>query len=404
LPYANYAALAAAEVEGVDYSRTTTTVPGATWAAIAIHGGGIEAGSGEMAQQVAAGLMTCYVFAGLQPSNNFDLHITSTDFDEPNAVAIVAASTRTLSFHGFIGDPAIAETQVGGLDTALRDRVIAALQGAGFSAVIASSEIAGTDPTNICNENASSAGLQLEMSAALRASFFPGGDTSRAMRESGARTETFYRYARAVRAAYTGRGMVALTSVNVSRYCTQDVGMVGPDLTASVSTDALALGGSHFVALVARYLDTNNMYLARLEFSTTQQVILSLRKRVTGTETLLVSVTAPLTHAANRRFSIRFKVSGSTLRGKVWETSRAEPDGWDIETTDTALPAAGAIGMRSILSTANTNPLPVRVAWDDFADLTGSQLFSVERSINGVVKAHPIGADARLADPTYIAL
>lgn len=44
--YATYAALAAAEVEGVGYSRTAVAPAGATWSSIAIHGGGIETGSG----------------------------------------------------------------------------------------------------------------------------------------------------------------------------------------------------------------------------------------------------------------------------------------------------------------------------------------------------------------------
>lgn len=58
--YTSYAALSAAEVEGVDYARTTVPVTGATWTCIAIHGGGIEAGSGEAARAVASGLMDHY--------------------------------------------------------------------------------------------------------------------------------------------------------------------------------------------------------------------------------------------------------------------------------------------------------------------------------------------------------
>jgi phage replication-related protein YjqB (UPF0714/DUF867 family) len=198
--YASYAALAAAETEGVDYARIAVTPAGATLASIAIHGGGIEAGSGEMARYIADGgkRFAYYEFAGIKPSNNVDLHLTSTVFDEPIGVALVAASTRTLSMHGYTGTTGVAETSVGGLDGPLKDWVIRSLRAAGFGVITAPSEIAGTDPANICSRNAAGGGVQLEMSRTLRESFFPGSTTSRAVRDSGQRTATFYAYADAL--------------------------------------------------------------------------------------------------------------------------------------------------------------------------------------------------------------
>ncbi|MFJ2701893.1 poly-gamma-glutamate hydrolase family protein [Streptomyces sp. NPDC087428] len=403
--YANYGALAAAEVEGVAYSRTAVAPAGATWSSIAIHGGGIETGSGEMAREVAqAGArMAYYEFQGLKTSGNGDLHITSTNFDEPLAVALVTATRRCLSFHGFVGTDGVPETALGGLDTALVASLTATLTAAGFRVITTPSEIGGTDPANICNRTSSGAGVQLEMSRALRDSFFPGANT-RAIRDSGARTEAFYRYAAAVRAAYLGRGLVSLGSINSSRYCLLPAPAADVDFTASVSTDALAGGGGHFPSLVARYADGSNMYLARLEFSTTQAVILTLRKRVGGTETFLVQNTTGLTHAAGRRFRIRFQTAGSTLRGKAWQDDSPEPDAWQLETTDTDLTAAGSLGMRSILSSANTNTLPVVASWGDFTTLGNVQTFAVTRSVNGIVKPHAAPAPLSLAHPMRAAL
>ncbi|MBO0917543.1 poly-gamma-glutamate hydrolase family protein [Streptomyces laculatispora] len=403
--YANYAALAAVEVEGVAYSRTAVTPAGATWAAIAIHGGGIEGGSGEMARQVSrtGTTMAYYEFAGLKASGNVDLHITSTVFDEPMGRALVASVRRCLSFHGYVGTDGVPETAIGGLDAELVARVTAALTRAGFAVTTAPSEIAGTDPLNICNRTSSGAGVQLEMSRALRDSFFPGANT-RAIRDSGARTEAFYRYASAVRAAYLGRGLMGLGSVNVSRWATLPAPSADIDVTASVATDQLATGGSHFPALAARVADVNNCYMARLEFSTTQTVILTLRKRVAGTETLLVQYTTGLTHAVGRRFRVRIQLVGTTLRANVWQDGTAEPPGWQLETTDTSLTAAGSVGMRGILSTTNTNALPVMTSWGDFTTLGTSQTFTVTRSVNGIVKPQSAGADVRLATPTIAAL
>lgn len=398
--YASYTALAAAQTEGVDYERRTVPVTGATWDAIAIHGGGIEPGSGEMARYVATGRMNHYEFAGIKAVNNSDLHVTSTNFDEPIATAQVLASKRTLSFHGFTGD-GTPVTALGGLDTATVTRVQAALTAAGFTVTTAPQEINGNDPANIANKNSISAGVQIEMSNALRASFFPNGDLSRTVRDSGSRTPTFYRYAAAVVAAYDGRGMMALGSVNVSRWAFMPAPAADVNLTASFATDALAAGGSQFVALVARATDTNNAYLARLEFTTAQTINLTVRKRVAGTETLLGStIGTGLTHAAGSRFMLRFQVAGSTVRARTWPVGSIEQATWDTEVTDTDLTAAGQIGVRGILSTTNTNTLPVTSSVDSFNTVSSQQIFSnVTRSVNGIVKAQTAGTPLVLTRP-----
>ncbi|CAM5486959.1 hypothetical protein SALBM135S_05249 [Streptomyces alboniger] len=203
--YGSWAELAAAEVEGVDYRIRRACPAGADWAAIAIHGGGIEAGSGEMAREVAGTSMRYYELDGMKTSGNDDLHITSTKYDEPCALALVTTARRCLSFHGYLGADHGPMTAVGGLDAALAAQVTHALRAAGFAASAAGDDLAGTSPANICNK-AVGGGVQLEMSRALRRSFFPGGDLSRPVRESGARTEAFRRYAAALRAACTARG------------------------------------------------------------------------------------------------------------------------------------------------------------------------------------------------------
>ncbi|GAA2327572.1 poly-gamma-glutamate hydrolase family protein [Dactylosporangium salmoneum] len=398
-PYSSYAALAAEQTVAVDYTITSSTPTGATWASISIHGGAIERGSGEMAQEVASRIGAAYYqFAGIKSSGNSDLHITSTLFDEPTGRALVAASRRTLSFHGFAGTVGVKETALGGLDEDLKARVAARLTAAGFDVGAAPSEISGSNPANICNLNQRSAGVQLEMSNALRASFVPGNSTGTALWTPGARTDDFYRYAAAVAAAYDGQGMVAQSSVNVSRYCLLTAPAADVHLVATVATDALATGGSHFVALVARYAGTGDMYLARLDFSATQTVTLTLRKRVGGTETLLATAPANgLTHAAGRRFGIGFEVAGSTLRARTWLAAGVDPGVWQVQATDSDLTAAGSIGMRSILSTSNTNTLPVVASWDGFRTVGRQTLLVGARGVNGVFKAHSAGSPVHVA-------
>lgn len=408
--YVNYADLAANEVEGVDYTRTAVSPAGATWSAIAIHGGGIEGGSGEMAREVAqantTGLMKYYEFAGIKSSGNSVLHITSTNFDEPMAVALQASAERTLSFHGFEGTDFREETALGGLDTVLIDKCRRALTAAGFSVVDAPLEIGGTNPSNIANENLSGMAVQLEMSNAQRRAFFPGYTISKAVRESGQRTEAFYRYAAAIRSVFRGEGVMSLGTINVSRFASVNYAtFTTHDVQVQVSTNKLATGGSHFAAILTRMQDTNNFYSARLEFTTSQGVVLSIRKRVTSTETQLVTKTmSNLTHAVDRKFSFRIRVSGSTLTAKAWLTGDPEPSEWDLTTTDPDFAGTGSVGLRGILSSANTNTLPVKMSWDNFRLNTATQFMFVDRSINGVVKSQTADTPISLAYPRSVAL
>jgi phage replication-related protein YjqB (UPF0714/DUF867 family) len=403
--YANFAALAAAESSSA-YAIRTVPVTGATWSSIAIHGGGIEPGSGEMAREVGARIgANHYEFAALLSSGNSRLHITSTNFDEPTALGIVTAARRCLSFHGAAGTTGVAQTFMGGIDTATGARVAAALTAAGFAVTTASEELNASDPANITNRTTLAAGVQLEMSNALRSSFFPGADLSRANRDSGARTSTFYTYAAAVASAYDGRGMMRLGSVNVSRWAT----LMGPpstdvDVTVTVATDKAPAGGSHYMHLAGRAADTDNCYLTRIEFTTAATINITVRKRVGGTETLLGSTVATgLTWTAGTAYAVRLQILGSTVQAKVWPAASAEPAAWATSVTDTSITAAGRIGVRGLLSPGSTTPLPVTASWDGLSSVL-PQGVTVVRSVNGIVKAHTAAADVRLAQPAIISL
>ncbi|QMU72133.1 poly-gamma-glutamate hydrolase family protein [Streptacidiphilus sp. P02-A3a] len=195
--YTNWAALAAAKVENVDYRREVRRTSSRV-SHIAIHGGAIEAGTSELASAVASATGGTYAaLVGIQSANNTQLHITSTRFDEPLTVDVQRYAARTVSYHGLSGTDLV--THLGGGDADLKARIGQALTAAGFAVDWQTSEdVNGNDPLNITNRNASGMGVQLEMTAALRASFFPNGDTSRKMRESGQRTPAFAAYVDAV--------------------------------------------------------------------------------------------------------------------------------------------------------------------------------------------------------------
>ncbi|QKY78564.1 minor tail protein [Streptomyces phage Dryad] len=196
-------------------------------------------------------------------------------------------------------------------------------------------------------------------------------------------------------------GTVTVTSANVSRYSVIPANYADQDIRVNVSSSALATGASQYAGPVARYIDANNTYYARIAFQTNQSVSLTIQKRVGGTQTDIVTVTLPWTHAINTVFAVRLLVQGSSLKARAWPVATvSEPRRWHAETTDTALTAAGSVGVRTITGSGNTNTNPV-FTYDNF-ETVRNQKFSVTRSENNVVKSHVTGEDARLAVPSYV--
>ncbi|MER7937935.1 MULTISPECIES: poly-gamma-glutamate hydrolase family protein [unclassified Streptomyces] len=194
--YSSYAQLAGAQIEGIDYQRQWRLSEVSTLVFFAIHGGGIEPGTTELADSCAGDIHDFYTLDAFKAAgSNTDLHITSTRYDEPQALKMAAAATHSVSFHGFTN--AAAVTYLGGLDYNLRDQIGQALKDAGFTVTIAGDELDGDDPKNLCNRTTRGMGVQLEVSNTQRALFFAGGDTSRANRKN--TTAAFTAYVAAVK-------------------------------------------------------------------------------------------------------------------------------------------------------------------------------------------------------------
>lgn len=198
-------------------------------------------------------------------------------------------------------------------------------------------------------------------------------------------------------------GVHSMTSVNVSRYTLLTAPAADLDLHIDGSTPVLATGGPQYLHLVARYQDPNNTYSARLGFTTTQTLELVIQRRVGGTQTDLATVTVPGKHTAAAFYTLRFQLEGSDLRAKAWPLGVAEPESWHVTVTDTSLTAAGSVGARTVLSSANTNTLPVAVSYDNF-EITTPQRMTVQRSLNTVVKSQDAGTPLALVQPAILAL
>jgi phage replication-related protein YjqB (UPF0714/DUF867 family) len=111
------------------------------------------------------------LFEGKKAHGNRELHITSSNFDEPQCLTLLRAARIVVTVHGEESDAEIV--YLGGLHAAAMASVRDALELHGFEVCEHENlEIQGAFSTNICNIGRYGAGLQLELSRGLRTSFF----------------------------------------------------------------------------------------------------------------------------------------------------------------------------------------------------------------------------------------
>ncbi len=170
--FAYYSDLENHFTEGVHFSRVKCD-RGGEILILAPHGGGIERGTSELARAIAGDNLSLYLFEGLMRTAKESqvLHITSTNFDEPDCLNLIGKFQKALAIHGYDGKESMI--YVGGRDNELKDILIAALNNIEcFPVRPAIKRYAGDWPTNICNRTHSGKGVQLELSKGLRRTLF----------------------------------------------------------------------------------------------------------------------------------------------------------------------------------------------------------------------------------------
>ena len=167
--YPDFATLSAVEQKDIDY-RIDLQDRGAKKSVLAIHGGEIEGYTSEIAAEIAGSEWNLYRFEGIKPQGNRALHITSTHFDEPQALELAAKSTSgCLSIHGYKDEDELSVC-VGGRDGIASQQIAKALlkiSSDRFNVEYPCERFPGKEPANIVNRCGGS-GVQLEFSGALR--------------------------------------------------------------------------------------------------------------------------------------------------------------------------------------------------------------------------------------------
>ena len=167
----------------------------------AIHGGGIEQVTSQLADAVAGEKYSFYTFKGKLSSGNFNnLHISSVNFDEPQALSMANEASIHISIHGAEGEK--KKTLLGGLNENLRGLISDHLESSGFRVKEAPKHLDGDHPHNIVNQTKTGQGVQLELTRAQRKAFYENGNISYSSRnEVSNQTEAFNEYTDSIRAA-----------------------------------------------------------------------------------------------------------------------------------------------------------------------------------------------------------
>lgn len=155
------------KAEGPEAFLLTVTDRKTAACIIAPHGGRIEPGTSELAIAIAGDRFSTYLFEGLKRTNNQDLHITSTNFDEPSGIQLVTSSQYCVALHGCAGNDEVV--YLGGRDANLKTILDKNLKECGFElAKHHNPELQGESLANICNRGQLKKGVQFEITRRLR--------------------------------------------------------------------------------------------------------------------------------------------------------------------------------------------------------------------------------------------
>ena len=168
-----------------------------------------------------------------------------------------------------------------------------------------------------------------------------------------------------------GQGVITLTTAGTGRSAyLGNVSAADTDVSAGIRVDKLANGTGLFVGTIGRRAGSSE-YRLKIKIAPDGSVTAYISRLVSGTETTVQTAPiAGLNYVAGQRLNTRLQVVGTsptTIRGRVWLSTAAEPTSWQVNTNDatSGLQTAGSVGVHAYPSGSATNPSwPVR--FDDF--------------------------------------
>lgn len=117
---------------------------------------------------------------------------------------------------------------------------------------------------------------------------------------------------------------------------------------------------SDIIGAVCRFSNSSNFYAAVIGNTATT---FEIRKVVSGTFSTVAS--GSFTSSFGTKYTIRFNITGTTLKGKIWASSGSEPGSWTATGTDSNI-ASGLFGV------AGTPVGSSNVKFDTFSATNGA--------------------------------
>ena len=167
-------------VKSTDYYRSMTdllkdTQEGKDW----------TKGTTELTKAIAnKGNYDYYVFNGTRNKNNSQLHVTSTNYNDPDLINRNYNKDISISVHGAGQSQGKNTVLIGGRDEKLIQLISKELSTFKFNVQRSLGHLAGIDTNNVVNYNKKGQGVQLELTPDLRKSFFSNGDDSSKARKN----------------------------------------------------------------------------------------------------------------------------------------------------------------------------------------------------------------------------
>ena len=185
--------------EGKDWTKESTNRH-SNVLIFAPHGGNIEKGTTELTKAIAnKGNYDYYAFNGTRNKNNSQLHVTSTNYNDPDLINRNYNKDVSISVHGAGQSQGKNTVLIGGRDEKLIQLISKELSTFKFNVQRSLGHLAGIDTNNVVNYNKKGQGVQLELTPDLRKSFFSNGDdSSKARKNEKNWTSTMNRFATAI--------------------------------------------------------------------------------------------------------------------------------------------------------------------------------------------------------------
>ena len=185
--------------EGKDWTKESTNRH-SNVLIFAPHGGNIEKGTTELTKAIAnKGNYDYYAFNGTRNKNNSQLHVTSTNYNDPDLINRNYNKDISISVHGAGQSQGKNTVLIGGRDEKLIQLISKELSTFKFNVQRSLGHLAGIDTNNVVNYNKKGQGVQLELTPDLRKSFFSNGDdSSKARKNEKNWTSTMDRFATAI--------------------------------------------------------------------------------------------------------------------------------------------------------------------------------------------------------------